>query len=259
MSTTIPNSSELQGTESLTVGERLSSFFKELSIGVDAFNAKNFNKSIHTVDGVRIWKELADKNVYFEVSTKHIPTPVFFNPTKISFKEFVEFVLKAVPILKLADQQTETVYRGLKSVAASGKVPFSLSNYDNTFLINETRAQFKNVFEDTRVYTRAVNEVYSNFTEAFDLTENFNTIVKTLNSRDVEVLAKRADNVVDIVKLIKMKIDANEIILNPKESELLNGVISNLVDNINFAGQMMNQLSEMTRVLSLQTQEAKKL
>lgn len=250
---------ELSGNEALTVGERLTSFFKELSVGIDSFNAKNFNKTIHKVEGGKIWEELSKKNVYFSASTKHIPTPVFFNPEKISFKEFVAYILKAVPILKLVDTQADIVYRGIKTAAATGKIPFSISNVDNTILINETRAQFSNVLQDTRIYTRALSEVYTNFTEAKDVLDNFNAVVSTLQSRDVEIVSKRVDQVVNIVNLLKLKVDASEVILGPRESKMLNDVISNLVDNVTFAGQMMAQLSEMTRVLQLQVQEARKL
>jgi hypothetical protein len=250
---------DLSGNEALSVGEKLVSFFKETSLNIDSFNARNFNKSIHKVSGGKIWDELNRKNIYFTASTKHIPSPVFFNPTKLSFKQFVEYILKAVPILKLVDTQAELVYRGIKTVAATGKVPFSISNVDNTILINETRAQFDNVLEDTRVYTRALNEMYVNFNEASSVLNNFNAIVGTLQARDVEVVSKRMDLVVNIVNLLKTKVDASEIVLGPKESQLLNNTISNLVDNVTFAGQMLAQLSEMTRVLQLQVNEASKL
>lgn len=259
MSTSTITPGSVEGQEALTVGERFMSFFKELSVGIDAFNAKNFNKSIHKVDGIKIWKDLSDSNKYFSVSTKHIPVPVFFNSDKISFKDYVEFVLKAVPILKLIDTQADIVYRGIKTVAATGKVPFTLGNVDNTAKINETRAQFENVFEDTRTYTRSVSQVYSNFNQAYEVMENFNAIVNTLQARDVEVASKRVDQVVTIVKILKSKVDANEVNLSEKESTLLNNTISNLVDNVTFAGKMINQLSELTRVLQLQTDEARKL
>lgn len=249
----------VDGQEALTVGERFVSFFKELSVGIDAFNAKHFNKTIHKLNGIEVWKTLADKNSYFAVSTKHIPVPVFFNSDKLSFKDYAEFVLKAVPILKLVDTQADIVYRGLKTVAATGKVPFTLSNVDNTIKINEVRTQFSNVFEDTRVYTRAVNQVYSNFGEAYELASSFNAIVASLQSRDVEVAVKRVDQVVEIVKLLKTKVDTNDVVLNERESILLNDTIANLVDNVTFAGKMIAQLSELTRVLQLQIDEAKKL
>lgn len=259
MSTEITDPKTVEGNEALTVGERFSSFFKELSLGVDTFNAKNFNKSIHGITGIDIWKKLGNENVYFDVSTKHIPAPVMFNPNKISFQNYVEYILKAVPILKLVDSQAELVYRGLKTIAATGKTPFSLSNTDNSILINETRAQFGNVLEDTRVYTRAVNDLYPNFTIAFDIVSDFNKIVDTLKSRDVEVMSKRADQVVNIINILKPKIDSSSVILNEHEVNLVNNTISNLVDNLTFAGQMLAQLSDLTRVLQLQTQEAQKL
>lgn len=259
MSTEITNPETVEGNEALTVGERFSSFFKELSLGVDTFNAKNFNKSIHTVTGIDIWKKLGNDNVYFDVSTKHIPAPVMFNPNKISFQNYVEYILKAVPILKLVDSQAELVYRGLKTIAATGKTPFSLSNVDNSILINETRAQFANVLEDTRVYTRAVNDLYPNFSITFDIMQDFNKIVDTLKSRDVEVMSKRADQVINIINILKPKIDSSSVILNEHEVNLVNNTISNLVDNLTFAGQMLAQLSDLTRVLQLQTQEAQKL
>lgn len=259
MSTDTIDTDAVTGAEALTVGEKLSSFFKELSLGIDSFNAKNFNKSIHKVDGIEIWKKLGQSNSYFDVSTKHIPAPVMFNPNKISFADFIAYVLKAVPILKLVDSQTEVVYRGLKTVAATGKIPFTLSNVDNSILINETRADFTKVFEDTKVYTRAVNELYPNFNVAQATIEQFNTVVTTLSSRDVEIAAKRAEKVIYMINLLKPKVEASEVILNERESSLLNNTIANLVDNITFAGLMLAQLSEMTRVLQLQTQEARKL
>lgn len=252
-------STEVSGNEALTVGEKFVSFFKELSVGIDSFNAKNFNKSIHQIENIDVWKKLSQANVYFNVSTKHIPSPVFFNPNKLSFQEYVNFILKAVPILKLVDTQAEIVYRGIKTVAATGKVPFSISNVDNTILINEARAELKTVLEDTRVYTRAVSDIYPSFNIAYDVCEHFNKVTATLKSRDVEVTAKKGDQVINIIKILKPKIDNNEVILNERESVLLNNTISNLIDNITFAGQMLAQLSDLTRVLQLQVDETKKL
>jgi hypothetical protein len=259
MTTDIIEPGSVEGNEALTVGEKLSSFFKELSVGIDAFNARNFNKSIHKVDGIEIWNKLAAANNYFDVSTKHIPTPVMFNPAKISFKAYVEYVLKAVPILKMVDTQADQVYRGLKTIAATGRTPFALGNQDASVLVNEARAQFGNVFEDTRVYTRAVNEVYPNFVMAYDMMSDFNKIVDSLKSRDVELAASRTNQVINIINILKPKIDSSSVILNQNEIALVNNTINNLVDNVTFAGQMIAQLSDLTRVLQLQTQEARKL
>lgn len=250
---------EVSGNEALSVGEHFTSLFKELSIGFDAFNSKNFNKSIHTVKGAEVWKELAAENVYFSAAIKHIPAPVFFNPTVWSFKDFVEFILHAVPIIKMVDTQADNVYRGIKKAAASGQVPFSIRNTNDLILINQSRETFKSFMKDTGVYTRALNELYPNFGTATDLVNSFNTIVATLSARDVEVTAKRMDNVIYVTNLLKAKIAESEVILKPKETETLNMAINELVENANFAGVMLNQLSELTRVLQLQIDEAKKL
>ena len=259
MTTEIITPETVGGNEALTVGEKLTSFFKELSVGIDSFNARNFNKSIHKVQGIEIWKKLGDMNVYFDVSTKHIPAPVMFNPAKVSFKNYVEYILKAVPILKLVDSQADQVYRGLKTIAATGNVPFTLGSVDTSIMVNETRAQFADVISDTRIYTRAVSEVYPNFSGAYELLTDFNKIVDTLKSRDVELTAKRGEQVINILNILKPKIDASEIILNPNQTKLVNDTVSNLVDNITFAGIMLAQLSDLTRVLQLQVQEATKL
>ncbi|AEV89702.1 putative virion structural protein [Pseudomonas phage OBP] len=247
------------GAEALTVGERLTSFFKELSLGIDSFNAKNFNKTIHTVKGEEVWKQLTARNVYFDVSIKHIPSPVFFNADKMSFKEYVDFVLKAVPLVKLAQSQTDAVYRGIKSIAATGKVPYSIRNVDAMIMVNETKQQAKLVFEDTKVYTRALNQMYPNFGTALEVDQNFNRVVETLKSRDIEVLSKSADQVVYVVNLLKKKIDSGDMVLDDSASRLLNDTISELVETITFAGMMVAQLSELTRILQLQIDEAKKL
>lgn len=247
------------GAEALTVGERLTSFFKELSLGIDSFNAKNFNKTIHTVTGEEVWKQLSAKNNYFDVSIKHIPVPVFFNANKMSFKDYVDFVLKAVPLVKMAQSQADAVYRGIKTVAATGKVPYSMRNVDAQIMVNQTREDAKHVFEDTRTFTRPLNEVYPNFGTALEIIRDFNRTVDTLKARDVEVLSKSADQVIYIVNLLKKKIDSGEMSLDESASRLLNDSIEELVTTITFVGRMVAQLSELTRILQLQNNEAKKL
>ncbi len=250
---------QLQGSEALTFGETLVSFFKEVSLGIDAFNAKNFNSSIHTVQGIDVWNKMASQNDYFSVASKHIPAPVFFNGAKISFKDYVALVLRTIPIMKLVSSQADVVYRAVKLAATSGKVPHSIRNSDNDVMIDETKEQYAAVISDTGVYTRAVQDMYPSFSEAYNICTNFNTVVKTIGARDAELLAKQVDQVLYIVKLLKDKVDANEIIFDKTSGTLLNDAISGLVGNVTFVGKMLALLSDLTRVLQLQVQESKKL
>ena len=46
MTTRIFDLDKITGNEALTVGERISSLYKEFSLGIDKFNAKHFNKYV---------------------------------------------------------------------------------------------------------------------------------------------------------------------------------------------------------------------
>lgn len=259
MSTTNPALDTIEGNEALSVGEAITTKLKEMSLGIDAFNAKNFNKSIHTVKGIEIWKDLSVKGNYFGVSIKHIPSPVFFDLNKLSFTDYVALVLKAVPIVKLVQSQADALYRSLKTTASTGRVPFSIRNTDALVMINQTRDEFSKFISDSGVYTRAVSEMYPNFDIAYKTMVEFNKIVTTLQSRDIEVLAKSADQVIYIANLLKAKLAESEIILKEQDRNVLNDAVNEMVDSITFAGMMVSQLNDLTRVLQLQCDEAKKL
>jgi hypothetical protein len=72
MTTRIFDLDQITGNEALTVGERISSLYKEFSLGIDKFNAKHFNKSIHTVKtDPSVW--LKSNKTYFDVSLQTFP------------------------------------------------------------------------------------------------------------------------------------------------------------------------------------------
>lgn len=248
------------GNEALTVGERITSFFKELSLGIDSFNAKKLNGTIHQVSGGEIWKELASQNNYFAVSIKHIPAPVFFDGRKLTFGQYVEFVLRAIPLIKAVDEQADQIYRGLKTTAASGKVPLTVfrnSGFDE--FTEDTIKMFDDNVSNTGVYTRALNEMYPNFSSATKVFEEFNSKVRALSPREPEVLAKRANAVIDIAGLLKRKIDTSDVVIDAGDMEVINNGVNTLVRNVTMVGKMLSLLSDLTRVLELQATEAKKL
>lgn len=257
MTTRIFDLDQITGNETLTVGERISSLYKEFSLGIDKFNAKHFNKSIHTVKtDPSVWLK-SNKN-YFDVSFKHIQSPVFFNPAQMSFKEYSILLLQSIGAMKLVITQAEDLYRALKNTAATGKVPFSIRNGDHLVLVSELREKVEQL-KESKVFTRPVSELYANWSEVGDVIKYFNKEVVTLKSRDAEVLAKQADQVVEIVKLVKRKVDSNEIILSPADFGLLNESIQFLSDNMTFIGYSFTLLAEVTRVLNIHSEELVKL
>ena len=257
MTTRIFDLDQITGNAALTGGERISSLYKEFSLGIDKFNAKHFNKSIHIVKtDPSLW--LKGNKTYFDVSFKHIQSPVFFNPAQMSYKEYTILLLQSIGAMKLVMTQAEDLYRALKNTAVTGKVPFSIRNGDHLVLISELREKVEQL-KESKVFTRPVSELYTNWSEVGDVIKYFNKEVVTLKSRDAEVLAKQADQVVDIVKLVKRKVDSNEIILSPADFTLLNESIQFLSDNITFIGYSFTLLAEVTRVLNIHSEELVKL
>lgn len=257
MTTRIFDLDQITGNEALTVGEHIVALYKEFSLGIDKFNAKHFNKSIHTVKtDPSVW--LKGNKTYFDVSFKHIQSPVFFNPAQMSFKEYTILLLQSIGAMKLVMTQAEDLYRALKNTAVTGKVPFNIRNGDHLVMISELREKVEQL-KESKVFTRPVSELYPNWSEVGEVIKYFNKEVSTLKSRDTEVLAKQADQVVEIVKLVKRKVDQNEIILSPSDFALLNESVKFLSDNLTFIGYTFTLLSETTRVLNIQVDELVKL
>ena len=257
MTTRIFDLDQITGNEALTVGERISSLYKEFSLGIDKFNAKHFNKSIHTVKtDPSVW--LKSNKTYFDVSFKHIQSPVFFNPAQMSFKEYTILLLQSIGAMKLVMTQAEDLYRALKNTAATGTVPVRVRIGGRLVLVSELREKVEQL-KESKIFTRPVSELYPNWSEVGDVIKYFSNEVVTLNSRDAEVLAKQADQVVEIVKLVKRKVDSNEIILSPADFGLLNESIQFLSDNMTFIGYSFTLLAEVTRVLNIHSEELVKL
>lgn len=247
------------GTEALTIGERINLLVKEISLGVDKFNAKMLNKSIHTVDARAVTTKLMQANNYFNVSYKHIPTPVLFNPGVCTFREYMEVVTRAGAAMSLVLTQAEDLYRGLKEVAAKGTISHSIRNGAHLSLITAFLDDLKRVSNRTDVQSRAISELYPNWTEFSRIYDDFNSKVKLIQSRDAEVIAKQVDQVIVIAKLVKRKIDNNEIILSPEDFSFLNETMYMMDANLKAVGQGLLQLGELTNTLKVHVEELGKL
>lgn len=259
MDVDIFNLDAIQGSEDLTVGERIKLAMGELSLGVDKLNAKHFNKSIHVVDFQNAPLKLKAKNNYFKVSFKHIPTPVFFNPKVTTFKDYVHLILQGIGALKLANTQAEDLYRGLKTLAAKGQVVHAIRNSQLVVTLNQLRDQVVEKVSDTKTYDRPVQDHYQNWEEFAEIGNMFNQEVGTLQSRDSEILAKNIDSCVSILKLIKAKVDRSEIILNDIERTNLNDAIKQMDLSAKLVGEMLSYIAELKAVFEQQTNQLLKM
>ncbi|QDH47106.1 hypothetical protein PQC07_gp053 [Aeromonas phage D3] len=240
----------IAGQEALTLSEKVSSFFSELSLGIDKFNARNFNKSVHVIKDGGLFNTLRHKNNYFDIAYKHIQSPVLFNPAKCSFQEYVELCLQAIGAMQIATTGCESVYRGLKLAAAKGQVPVAMFNHDTMTLIFDLKAKTDLVFTVGNPSTRPVSELYPNWTIGKDIFDNFNRVAGKLNARDAEMLAKSADEVIRMADLLKRKILEQEISLSEPQQEILNESLNTLAQAVQYVGFITEQLSNLTAIMT---------
>lgn len=242
----------IDGLESLTFGERLKVFFKELSLGIDTLNAKYLNSSIHTVKTGNVFSTLKEKNEYFNISSNQIPTPVFFNPNKSTFREYVQFCINSAGLLISTMDEADKVYNGLKSAVNKQVVPYGLRNFQHIKVLETINNDLVSLFSNTGVSSRDISEVYSNFNSAEETIEYFNSVVKDIKSRDAEILKKKIDLIVDLIKLIKLKIENNDISLRDDDRLTIELSLNRLNEMVTMTGKLLNLTSELSKVLELQ-------
>lgn len=259
MSINILDHDQIAGLEGLSVAERVSRFFAELSLGIDKFNAKNLNKSIHVVQQGNLFTKLGAKNNYFDVSYKHIASPVLFNQRLASFEEFVDLNLQGIGAMKVVMSQAEDIYRGLKLTAAKGTVPVSMFSFETASLVTVLKDRADAAFSAGNPTTRPVSEMYPSWSIANTMFQRFNKEVATLKSRDAEILVKQVAQVIEVAKLVKRKIQSSEIILNNDQLGVLDDALSSLTVNVNFIGLLLNNISELTRLFQIHIEELDKL
>lgn len=252
MAGTLINHLNHSGNEALTVGERIKLFFSELSTEIDAFNAANLNSSIHVVNTYRVFDALKKKNNFFNFSSNQIPTPVFFNPKKTSFREYTSLCISAIGLLDIANDELARSYKAIKECAATGKLAFSIRSWDHTKALNAINDKLDQVFENTGQHTRTIAQVYPNLSEADDLFTYYNNSVKNLKSRDTEIVSKKVADFVEILKILKRKVDASDIRLSPEDFTTVELVAGRVNELVSTAGRLIGMLNDLARHLELQ-------
>ena len=248
----------LDGFEALSVSERIKIFFSEISVGIDKLNANIFNGSIHTVNYEGILKILKKQNDYFSFSSNQIPTPVFFNPKKGSFRSYVSFCISAVGLLDLAETEVNRLYDHFKTIVKTGTVPFAIRNWDHQKALEEAKQNMDHWFVNERKTTQTLNEVHNSITEAEDTFKYYNGVVKNLKSRDGEILNKKIELLTDIFKLIKKKIDVGDLKFDNDDTITMEVCIGRLNEIVSTTGLHLARLNELCRVLELQVEEFKR-
>lgn len=250
---------DVVGNEALTVGEKIGTFFKEVSRSIDSFNAEKFNGTIHAVKGIEIFTELEKSNNYFKVGSTHIPASVFFNDKAGTFADYVTTIMSTSGLLKIVTTETQRIYQGLKETAAKGNVSFKLRHWDLMKEVDSLDQKIAEQVTSNNPTTRSINVMYKSFSSAKTLLDNYNKSVETIKSRDPEMLSKYVDDVIEMMKLLKRKIDTSDIKIDQDGLLTIDLAINRLTKAVNLTGRMLGLLNNLTRTFELQIAELKKL
>lgn len=240
------------GIESLTVGERIKLFASEISTGLTSINIKIFGDSVHVVDPGITFSRLKEKNNYFQLSTDFIPAPLFFDPKKMSFKDYITICTNLVGLMKVTTDAIDEVYKGLKTAAVTGNVPFSIRKSSHEVLLTDLATKLDMVFENTGKATRQLSVLYANYSEAEDIFRRYNETVKSINHRDAELLVSRVTNLTELVKIFRRKIEENDIVIKPEDLVTIEIALKRVDNMVRYCGRLMTMCNELTRVFELQ-------
>lgn len=248
----------VDGFESLSISEKIKIFFSDISLGIDKINASVLNSSIHTVNTQGVFDVLKRQNNYFDFASNQIPIPVFFNPKTGNFKDYVSFCVDGVALLAVAKNEVDRLYVGFKRVANNGAVPYTLRDWHYEKEVTAIKDKSQTWFNQGSGTTLAINQVYKSLSEAEDIYAFYNNTVKSFKSRDVEILTKSIEQLTDLFKLIKQKIEKNDIVFNADDRLTVELIIGRLNELVYTTGMVIGRLNELARVMELQVDEFKR-
>ncbi len=249
----------IDGMESLSVGEKVSLFFKEGMVGIDRRLA-GLKASAHKVDYDRT-RNMVKGVDYFAHASDLITTPAFFDPNTMSWETYVKGVCLTPALLSAGSTEAARFYLWLKELAKTGVMGrtyhFSITSTDG--LVQQAEDFVGGKVKNTHNSKSRLNQCYNSFSHAFGLIQGYNVAVSTLKARDIELFAKDLSSVSNIGNLIAEKIKDSSLVL--KESDLL-ALQNNFVQFVkmaNIVGAQVGLLNELHAVFNSQLDEMKKM
>lgn len=249
-----PTPMSVQGFEALSIGESFNLFFKEFSTSIDKKMA-TLSKSIHAVDFQHVAKHIRDNNVLYVKNTGHeILTPEGFAPGMGNMMAHTKAVVEGVYIISSLKTEASRLYDWMKQILRNGRLDqsfkWTVGDFGNAVLKAENF--IRNLPDNGRSVKYTLGQVYISFEEYFDCVNTFNSVVKTLGSRDVEMIAKDLSSIYDLGQLLVKKIQANDIRLTEQSVSDIEAVVNKFIELTNISGALMVLLNELTAVFTAQ-------
>lgn len=249
-----PSQVSVTGFEALSIGEKFSLFFKEMSTTIDKRMAA-MAKNIHTVDFHPVQKNLEKGGVlYVKNTATEILTPEGYVPGMGNMMAHTVAVTDAVYLICSLKTEASRLYDWLKQIITKGRMESEFRWTIGEFGQAITKAQHfvTNLPDRSRNLRYNLGQVYISFDEAWAVMNTFNNSVRTLGARDVEITAKVLTDVYDLGQLLIKKIHANDILLTEEAINDIERIVNKFAELTNICGAMMVLLNELSAVFSSQ-------
>lgn len=252
---------DINGCESLSLGENLSLFFKELNAKVDRGLA-TISRPIHTVDAKALSRVLErNQPSYTKNVLTSLPTPEGFIPGLGKMMKHVEMVTNAVFLTSALETESGRLYDWLKSIAAKGSAPsnfrWGISDVDE--VVEKSIMFIKSLPESRNANNFDLQQLYVNFPEFVEVVNRFNTGVKLHKARSAEITSKEVGRVTEMGLLIVDKVKANDLLLTKAQLEDIEEVVNKFIKLTNVTGAMLVLMNETATILNQQAEIIKKL
>lgn len=249
-----PTSTSIHGFEALSLGDKFSLFYKEMTLTTDKRLAL-LNKSVHKVDITAAQKNIKAKNIlYVKKTTTQLLVPEGYRPGLGSMAAHTKAVREGVYIITSLKTEAGRLYDWLKQIIKTGRMDksyqWNVTDFDKAL---ESSVNFlKTLPPRDRQVTYPLGQVYISFEEFYEIVSGFNHSVEMIGSRDAEIIAKELTAVYDLGSLLTTKIKANDLVLSPEAILDIETSCNRFVDLCNLAGANMVLLNELTAVFKAQ-------
>lgn len=252
---------EVEGMEGLSVGERVSVFFKEFGTQVDR-RMGSIKGSAHVVDFNSVKSVIDKKQILFVKNVGvEIVTPEGYTLGFGNMMMHTQAVIGGVYIISTLKTEAARLYDWLKEIIIKGRIDrsfqWTISDLDKSLLGAST---YLGLLKDNgRKATFPLGKVYLNFQEYFAVTHAFNNAAATIGLRDFELISKEMTMVYDMGQLLVKKIKNNDLTLNDQGLRDIEYTVNHFLKLINVAGAMAVLFNELSAVLDAQGETIKNL
>lgn len=256
-----PTTTNILGFEALSLGDKFSLFYKEMTLTTDKRLAL-LSKSVHKVDTTPAQKNIENKNIlYVKKTTLPLLVPKGYRPGLGSMAAHTKAVRNGVFIITSLKTEAGRLYDWLKQIIKTGRMDksftWTVTDFDTALI--ESVNFLKSLPVTDRQVTYPLGQVYISFEELYEIVAGFNHSVDMIGGRDAEIIAKELTAVYELGDLLVTKIKANDLVLKEEAIKDIESSCNRFVDLCNLAGANMVLLNELTAVFKSQVETLAKI